>query len=143
MLSTVSVTASAAKPSPTVICHLSAAKQSPTRHLSWRAQRSNLPLRTCHCERSEAISYSAPVIASAAKQSPFQFGDCFSRKERSFAMTIAGCHPERSEAISYPALVIASAAKQSPFQLPSLRAQRSNLHFNLGIASVAANAPSQ
>ncbi|MGB9672629.1 MAG: hypothetical protein ACPL3P_00670 [Anaerolineales bacterium] len=31
----------------------------------------------------------ADVIASAAKQSPIQHGDCFSRNERSFAMTQA------------------------------------------------------
>ncbi|MGB9641093.1 MAG: hypothetical protein ACPL4H_09290 [Anaerolineales bacterium] len=30
----------------------------------------------------------ADVIASAAKQSPIQHGDCFSRNERSFAMTL-------------------------------------------------------
>ncbi|MGB9641182.1 MAG: hypothetical protein ACPL4H_09735, partial [Anaerolineales bacterium] len=75
--------------------------------MSLRAQQSNLLLRTCHCERSEAISISIAVIASAAKQSPSQIGDCFSRSERSIAMTMA---------------VIASAAKQSPFQLLSLRA---------------------
>ncbi|MGB9640967.1 MAG: hypothetical protein ACPL4H_08640 [Anaerolineales bacterium] len=61
------------------------------------------------------ILSAADVIASAAKQSPIRRGDCFSRKERSFAMT----------------------------GTLSLRAQRSNLQSNMGIASVAKNAPSQ
>jgi hypothetical protein len=61
--------------------------------MSLRAQRNNLIL-ACHCERSEAIHCGQARLQ--AVKSP----DCFSRTERSFAMTSR-------------LGVIASAAKQS------------------------------
>jgi len=75
-------------------------KQSLNRRLSWRAKRSHLPARLEIASVAknalsqwrlwrvyEAISQPAPVMASKAKPSPCQIGDCFGRKERSLAMT--------------------------------------------------------
>jgi len=53
-------------------------------------QRSHLPTVTCHDEQSEAIPRPIPVMANEVKPSPGRIKDCFSRKERSFAMTPGG-----------------------------------------------------